>query len=307
MRFQPAPLARPKLRVCKYESCSQVGARFGTSSCRLARATNNSGNVVSVDPDRRTTASLLANRRRHRCNFHAISGTVSAVPLQLGPQGTYNQRTVVSPSARSAAGAVPSTRSQFPVGRSALRRHNRSAAMVIPNFNLLEVERLIGGRFNAALIDCEGCIGAVLSIPSLLAQLELILLEEDMYVRNGSGAVPGEQLVHYQDWHQRLERHGFAQVWRAHDTFSPESGWSRFLYHSAWQRLHGARPRLHGARPRLGAVGTTNLCEAYRDRHPEIPRTRLHCAPLDEGPWDAANVVGGAGELRPLTAPGGPS
>ena len=29
----------------------EVGARYGTTACMLALKTNNSGNVVSVDPD----------------------------------------------------------------------------------------------------------------------------------------------------------------------------------------------------------------------------------------------------------------
>ena len=71
----------------------EFGARYGTTSCRLARLTNNSGNVVSVDPDRQSTKFLLANRETHRCNFHAISGTVSATPQRIRARQGYATRT----------------------------------------------------------------------------------------------------------------------------------------------------------------------------------------------------------------------
>jgi hypothetical protein len=77
----------------------------------------------------------------------------------------------------------------------------------------------------------------VLSIPGLLAQLELVLIEEDMYMRNTNGTSPSEDLIDYRLWHRHLEQAGFRQVWRSHDTFDPKNKpWSRFLYHSAWVR-----------------------------------------------------------------------
>ena len=41
----------------------ELGARYGTTSCMLAAATNNSGRVVSVDIDARIHPALLANLR----------------------------------------------------------------------------------------------------------------------------------------------------------------------------------------------------------------------------------------------------
>ena len=234
----------------------ELGARFGTTSCRLARATNNSGNVISVDPDVRTTKYLLRNRGRHHCNFLAVSGTVSAASLRMGPRSSYGQRTIAGGSSESA----------------------------VPNFSLQDVERHVGSRINALLIDCEGCIGMVLQIPKLLSQVELILIEEDMYIRNGTGANPDECIVDYRVWHHRMRQEGFVQVWRSHDTHSPRRDiWSRYLYHSAWRR------------PSLSAAfqdGEANLCIAHKKAH-KLPKHLLNCAPLDEGPWDPSNIRGG--------------
>ena len=51
-----------------------------TTSCTLAGALNNSGRLVSVEPDGSVHAALLANRASHWCNFHLLNGTVSLRP-----------------------------------------------------------------------------------------------------------------------------------------------------------------------------------------------------------------------------------
>ena len=80
----------------------------------------------------------------------------------------------------------------------------------------------MGSRFNAALIDCGGCIDTVWGT-GLFQQLELVLIEEDP---------PGKS---YAPWHVRLADAGFERIWYAHDTFSPS--WR--LMHAAWQRRGG--------------------------------------------------------------------
>lgn len=58
-------------------SVIEFGARYGTTSCMLAAATLNSGRVAVVEPDLSAHRDLLHNRGTHRCNFHAVLGTVS--------------------------------------------------------------------------------------------------------------------------------------------------------------------------------------------------------------------------------------
>ena len=58
----------------------EMGARFGTTSCVLAESTNNSGRVVSVEPDARVYAALHHNLRAHRCNVGVFHGTVGHAP-----------------------------------------------------------------------------------------------------------------------------------------------------------------------------------------------------------------------------------
>ena len=59
----------------------EVGARFGTTSCMLSRATNNSGKVIAVEPDRDVHTHLQSNRARHCCNFHVDLLRTGSIPI----------------------------------------------------------------------------------------------------------------------------------------------------------------------------------------------------------------------------------
>jgi protein-L-isoaspartate O-methyltransferase len=54
----------------------EFGARYGTTSCILARATGNVGAVVSVEIDSNVWGSLRTNRDKHNCSFHIVEGGV---------------------------------------------------------------------------------------------------------------------------------------------------------------------------------------------------------------------------------------
>lgn len=230
--------------VAPHDAVLELGARFGTTSCRLARATRNSGRVVSVEPVKQVWADLGRNREANACNFHIVRGTVSDKPLALGWASNYGQRTRM-------------TDSSFPA---------------LPNHGLAELEALTGRRFNVALIDCEGCIGALFAIPGVAAQLELVLLEEDMYTRGQ--ADNRDSWVDYDSWYAQLRAAGFTQIWRSHDTSAAvpaglpddQSAGDR-LYHSAWAK---------GKRAAWG-----DMC-AHHAHVTGLPRRQLDCAPIPD-------------------------
>jgi len=182
----------------------ELGARFGTTSCALAQATNNSGRVVSVEPDPSVHAALLANRASHSCNFHIVRGTVGSTPLALGSTfGGYDQK----------------TRKPKP-GKT---------EVMVPNVGVAELERRVGGSFDVLLIDCEGCINE-LPMDQLLPHAVLVLLEMDSPNR-----------VNYAEWHVLLTSLGFQRVWHMLDSFF--SG-NQPPHHALWQRIDPARPEL---------------------------------------------------------------
>ena len=176
--------------------------RYGTTSCALAKATGNTGRVVAVEPDPAAQAHLVANLRRNGCSVGVVRGTVGASsPLAFVPSWSYASYT-------------------RPAG---------PGEAAVPNFGLAALEARLGARFDAVLLDCEGCIRAFFGGAdgrALLAgeQLRLLLMEEDGH--------PAQ--VKYHSWYARLGRHGFRRVWQSHDTYN--HSWSRTLVHSAWAR-----------------------------------------------------------------------
>ena len=142
---------------------AEFGARFGTTSCRLARATNNSGRVVSFEPDTSVVPSLLRNRDANGCAFHVFNGVLSSGGAEsfMRGGGSYGSRTGDVEFAGD-----PADKKLF----------------AIPRLSLAQLEARLGARLSVALFDCEGCMPHVLS-DELLARLRLILIEEDAYKR----------------------------------------------------------------------------------------------------------------------------
>lgn len=185
----------------------EFGARYGTTSCVLANATGNSGNVVSVEPDNSAWEDLLFNRDRNRCNFHVVRGLVGQPGERKKPDGFYN----------SGYGRKTSSASAFELASDTL--------------SFTEIEERIGARVNAALVDCEGCIEEAVFKTGLIDQLSLLLLEED-----GN--------IDYRPVYRKLAQHGLQRIWRSHDTAMPGASWSAKIEHSAWQRPDAAGSEL---------------------------------------------------------------
>lgn len=191
----------------------EFGARYGTTSCVIAAATNNSGRVVSVEPDVSAHSDLIFNRLSHWCNFHIFLGTVSASPMMHIGHG------------KLANG--------YAYAMAPISNKSEHMASALPNVHHRVVERAIGSRFNVAVVDCEGCVEHVLfnekhHEPALVQQLDLILMEHDKYAHG--------KPVDYASIHERLHRLNFTNIWWSQDTMDKHAAWSRSLFYSAWQK-----------------------------------------------------------------------
>jgi FkbM family methyltransferase len=225
----------------------ELGARFGTTSCALAAATQNSGHVVAVEPDKRVIAPfLMHNRDKHNCSFAVLEGVVGTEPQPL--------------MASTRADGYGTTSSPMNIPSWIVRRLPK-----VPAMSIAQLEAALGRSINVALFDCEGCIESVLT-PRLARQLELILWEED-----------GQSFQDIRRWYQRLVAYGFSLVWRIHDTFDPMESWSRHMFHSVWLR----RPHEAGGEPWRTPAPRRDLprqCLEYKASR-RIPDTELLCAP----------------------------
>ena len=159
----------------------ELGARFGTTSCALAAATNNSGRVISVEPDAAVHAALLANRAAHRCRFHAVLGVVSSAAMAMVPKRSAE---LCDADGRSRAGRTGRAR----------------AAARLPSIAPDALQRALGLRIGVLLVDCEGCLRPLLEHDAaLVRQARLLLLEED-------GAASRRE---YDAWYDTLRSYGF--------------------------------------------------------------------------------------------------
>lgn len=184
----------------------EFGGRYGTTSCWLAHATNNSGRVAVVEPDERAHAILRANRNANQCNFAIVAGMIassaSPSPRRFVPScpNCYNSRTVPFLGARRNEPFVPQVHWQY-------------------------VQQRLGAKIDTLLFDCEGCLQDFVGGEegrSLIAQAKLILIEED-----GFNSHPG----YYGRFWSLLRKYGYRRTWQTADT----TGMPKIL-HSAWSR-----------------------------------------------------------------------
>lgn len=155
----------------------EFGARFGTTSCEIAKQLRNSGQLISVEPDDRVWPALVRNLEKNNCRTHLLKGAVSTKPVSLSNFSRYSTRT--SPAKSSG-------------GRE------------VQHFSLDAIESRVNKRIDTLLIDCEGCADSMLDQfePKMSSQINLVILERD-----GSSAA----------FMEALERHGFEQVQNADD------------------------------------------------------------------------------------------
>ena len=183
IEFDEQTLARAQIRP--NDTVIEFGARYGTTSCAIAEAQQNSGRLVVVEPDARAHEALMRNRVHNRCSFHAVFGTVGRLPVHLATLSPFhfNQATKVS----------------------------RTGMASLPNFPFRSIEAEIGSQFNVALVDCEGCFRNSVWDSGLINQLRLVILEEDGGRRSA------------REWHKMLHGAGFVRVWNAYD--HADRGW----------------------------------------------------------------------------------
>jgi len=194
----------------------EFGARFGTTSCEIARKLNNSGNVVVVEPDLNVWDVLEANLKSHECNAHLLRGAVSSVDLHMA--------------------------AKLNVKRGYSNRALQKGGVLVPGFRFSEVEAAIGKKVDTLLIDCEGCAQDMMDQlgPAIESgQIKLLLIEGDMPV----GAKDcHSHCMDYDKFFDYLALHGFEQIDKFNDcdrarTGAPAGKWcGSWIDHFAFRR-----------------------------------------------------------------------
>lgn len=145
--------------IPKHAVVMELGARYGTTTCEIAKQLGNSGRLVAVEPDAYAWDALASNLDSHNCHAHVLRGTVGSQPLFVGGHTGYGLRT------QSASSAGAEARGFF-----------------TQNFRIDEVEEALGLKIDTLLVDCEGCVALMLDdlAPKIRSgQINLVLLEAD--------------------------------------------------------------------------------------------------------------------------------
>ena len=132
----------------------ELGARYGSVSCRINLKLLDKTKQVSVEPDARVWDALEKNRDANNCQFHIVKGCISHAPRAM----IYEQ---------AAGGYGASTK--------------ECSQSSIPHFLLQEIKQTYAiDQFTALFADCEGCLGYFLhENPDFLDSLRLFIFEAD--------------------------------------------------------------------------------------------------------------------------------
>lgn len=235
----------------------ELGGRYGTTSCALAAAMRNSGQLMVVEPDGAALPHLLKNRKQQRCSFAIHRGVVGARPLKF--ESTFVDGSWLDDGYASSTSLAP---------KKVPRRKHQGVITIQPT-PVATLEQSLGSEkhFNVALVDCEGCIESALT-PNLVHQLNLVIWEED-----------GSSSVNNRRWYRRLVSYGFRLHWRIMDSYDRSQAWSREAVHSAWVRVHPP-----GMARVVSGLHHIPTCEEYKARF-GLSDERLLCADarLEEG------------------------
>jgi len=189
----------------------EFGARFGTTTCEIAKKLKNSGKLVTIEPDRQVWGFLENNVKSHDCHSHVLRGAISSIPLHMLGSG-YG-------------------------GRSDNSNNLRKGSTTVPTFSFDEVEKAVGFKIDTLLIDCEGCAQHMMDQigPKIKEQIQLILLEADMPDTGGDCV---HDCMNYAKFFKFLENSGFEKVEEFNDCNHERSGSPPSTWCGAWINHH---------------------------------------------------------------------
>ena len=130
--------------------CLELGARYGSVSCKTNRKLLNPHLHIVVEPDETVWDVLEKNKRINKCHFKIVKGFISNKKLGLTKQGY-----------------------------GATQYHDTSST--IPIYTLSDIQRAYNiKKFTALIMDCEGCMESFLNEnEGILRDLRLIMFEAD--------------------------------------------------------------------------------------------------------------------------------
>jgi len=138
----------------------EVGARYGTTSCAVAKSQGNSGNLIAVEADPSVWSVLQYNLATHSCNAHLVLGVMGEKDLVLVDEEQFIN---------------------MPLGYAKITSEDKSAKGThVKHFSWDAIERQTGLKINTIIFDCEGCMFPILkAYRHKFKQIKKVIIEND--------------------------------------------------------------------------------------------------------------------------------
>jgi len=135
----------------------ELGAKYGAASCAIAEKQQNSGRLVSVEPDHRIWETLENNRAKNRCNFSTVRGVLGTSSMEAVETGDDSDE----PMELLSFGGT--------------KRSEKNT--IIPHVSLQQIQTRKGMKFDSAILDCDGCLPKLLDeSPEIFDNMKLLVL-----------------------------------------------------------------------------------------------------------------------------------
>ena len=147
----------------------EVGARYGTTSCELAAAMNNTGALISVEPDHVVWAAMEFNKMSHRCRGYSVLGVLGDEDVWMAG---YKDEEEMGMGENKGEDKGYNKRS---------KKEDTGEMVRIRHFTWDYVEEQTRLRVNTVILDCEGCWVEFIDKHEdrFRNQIEKIVLEND--------------------------------------------------------------------------------------------------------------------------------
>ncbi len=165
----------------------ELGARYGSVSIFISKILNEKS-LVAVECDPNVQSCLINNMKENNTSFHIINGTIASNPLYVVHHNcVWEQKTYTNID----------------------KFLNQRTISKINTYSIDYAEKLIGGKFNVLVADCEGYLIEFFNqYRDFIKNLDVIIYEEDCTKNH---PINGDY-VDYTDFQTFLIENGFKLV-----------------------------------------------------------------------------------------------
>ena len=233
-------LARIRSWVNSKATVLELGAQYGMTSCEIAKAIQNSGRVVTIEPNPRVWTALHRNLISHNCSAHVLQGGLqrgsdkgkgAGKLVDSGKLVDTTNRTAATPSVALLdwrqnlvrtvlLSTVQPSSTDYDtsfISNHSMEKNSTDASQAdvrrVPHVKLSTLLEESGLSFDTIVANCEGCLKAVLeSFPQVLETMHTVIFDAGCSVGSQCCQANRARCVDYEaDILPQLIRAGFEE------------------------------------------------------------------------------------------------